>query len=143
MDTSKIKAIIALFEDSSLAKMELEVDDIKIAMEKPGASVEYISTPAPVSVSAPVASVTEESTNQVTGTDIKSPLVGTYYAAPSENDAPFVEVGSQVKAGDTLCIIEAMKVLNEIKAPQAGRVAWIAKNNGDMVQFDDVLMIID
>ncbi|OCN04574.1 hypothetical protein A4S06_02870 [Erysipelotrichaceae bacterium MTC7] len=141
MDTSKIQAIIALFEDSSLAKMELEVDDIKIAMEKPGASVEYVS--APVSVATPEVTSKVESTNQVSGSEVKSPLVGTYYVAPSENDAPFVEVGTQVNAGDTLCIIEAMKVLNEIKAPCAGRVAWIAKNNGDMVQFDDVLMIID
>lgn len=143
MDTTKIKQIIALFEESSVAKMDLEIDDIKISLEKPKAEVSYVQA-APVAaaaITAPSLEVQKES--QVVGEAIKSPLVGTYYAAPAEGEDTFVSVGKKVKQGDTLCIIEAMKVMNEIKAEKDGTIVDISVKNGDMIQFDDVLMYIE
>lgn len=143
MDTTKIKQIIALFEESSVAKMDLEIDDIKISLEKPKAEVSYVQA-APVAaaaITAPSLEVQKES--QVVGEAIKSPLVGTYYAALAEGEDTFVSVGKKVKQGDTLCIIEAMKVMNEIKAEKDGTIVDISVKNGDMIQFDDVLMYIE
>lgn len=143
MDTTKIKQIIALFEESSVAKMDLEIDDIKISLEKPKAEVSYVQA-APVAaaaITAPSLEVQKES--QVVGEAIKSPLVGTYYAAPAEGEDTFVSVGKKVKQGDTLCIVEAMKVMNEIKAEKDGTIVDISVKNGDMIQFDDVLMYIE
>lgn len=143
MDTTKIKQIIALFEESSVAKMDLEIDDIKISLEKPKAEVSYVQA-APVAA-APIASPSLEvqKESQVVGEAIKSPLVGTYYASPAEGEDTFVSIGKKVKQGDTLCIIEAMKVMNEIKAEKDGTIVDISVKNGDMIQFDDVLMYIE
>lgn len=143
MDTTKIKQIIALFEESSVAKMDLEIDDIKISLEKPKAEVSYVQA-APVAATAITAPSLEfQKESQVIGEAIKSPLVGTYYAAPAEGEDTFVSVGKKVKQGDTLCIIEAMKVMNEIKAEKDGTIVDISVKNGDMIQFDDVLMYIE
>jgi acetyl-CoA carboxylase, biotin carboxyl carrier protein len=146
MDTQKIKKIIALFEESKLAKMELEVEDIKIKMEKPAQEINYVSNPAMVMLpSATNSSKAEsvESKNVDSGEAITSPLVGIYYEASGTGEKPFVEVGSTVKKGDTLCIIEAMKVMNEIKASKSGVVKSIKAKNGEAVQFNDVLMHIE
>lgn len=138
MDTKKIKQIITLFEESAVAKMELEIDDIKISLEKPNQAVSYV--PQEVVVKDVVTPVTS---TQTAGVAIQSPLVGTYYAAAAEGEKPFVEVGSSVKKGDILCIIEAMKVMNEIKAEKDGKITQIVKQNGDMVQAEEVLMYIE
>jgi len=146
MDTQKIKKIITLFEESKLAKMELEVEDIKIKMEKSSQELSYVSTSAPVTLPVLASSgktevVESEKTNK--GEAITSPLVGIYYVASGVGEKPFVEVGSNVKKGDTLCIIEAMKVMNEIKASKSGKVTSIKAKNGEAVQFNDVLMYIE
>lgn len=143
MDTTKIKQIIALFEESSVAKMDLEIDDIKISLEKPKADISYVQA-APVANTAIVAPALQtQQESQVIGEAIKSPLVGTYYAAPAEGEDTFVSVGKKVKQGDTLCIIEAMKVMNEITAEKDGTIVDISVKNGDMIQFNDVLMYIE
>ena len=77
------------------------------------------------------------------GTQVKSPLVGTFYSSPSPDEPPFVLVGQQVKEGDTLCIIEAMKIMNEIKAPCDGKVIRIMAQPGDMVEYNQVLCVIE
>ena len=77
------------------------------------------------------------------GKAITSPMVGTFYSAPSPEDAPFVEIGSEVKAGDVVCIIEAMKLMNEIKSEQEGKVVKICVKNGDPVEFGQVLMYVE
>ncbi|MFQ7172603.1 MAG: acetyl-CoA carboxylase biotin carboxyl carrier protein [Thomasclavelia ramosa] len=79
----------------------------------------------------------------ITGTPVKSPIVGVYYASSSPTAKPYVEVGTKVKAGQVLCIVEAMKVMNEIKAPIDGTVTSIMANTEDLVEFDQVLMIIE
>ena len=140
MDTIKIKQIITLFEESSVAKMDLEIEDIKISLEKPKAEVNYVQAPPLTSLTTPPLEIKELQTK---GEAIKSPLVGTYYAAPAQGENPFVSIGKQVKEGDTLCIVEAMKVMNEIKAERDGVIVDISAKDGDMIQFDDVLMYIE
>lgn len=138
MDTGKIKEIISIFEQSTLSTMELEGDDLKIKLSKDGAgsplSVERVELPQPKPV--------EHAAEIAEGDAVRSPLVGTFYAAASENAKPFVEIGQTVKQGDILCIIEAMKVMNEIHAPRSGVIREILVQDGAMVQFDEELMII-
>lgn len=138
MDTGKIKEIISIFEQSTLSTMELEGDDLKIKLSKDGAgsplSVERVEQPQPEPV--------EHAAEIAEGDAVRSPLVGTFYAAASENAKPFVEIGQTVKQGDILCIIEAMKVMNEIHAPRSGVIREILVQDGAMVQFDEELMII-
>ena len=138
MDTGKIKEIISIFEQSPLSTLELEADDLKIKLSKDGAgsplSVERVEQPQPKPV--------EHAAEIAEGDAVRSPLVGTFYAAASENAKPFVEIGQTVKQGDILCIIEAMKVMNEIHAPRSGVIREILVQDGAMVQFDEELMII-
>ena len=139
MNTEAIKEIMEAFETSALSKMELEVDDMKLKLEKAVAS--EVVVPASPQISVPVSSKkTEEKIEEVNGTWIKAPLVGTYYNARSAGSTPFVEVGQHVKKGDALCIIEAMKVMNEIHAPQDGVIAEILVTNESMVEYDQDLI---
>ena len=143
MDTAKIKEIISIFECSSLSSMHLEADDMKITLKKEGSAA--VSAPLSISVPAPEAAAPvqeQPAAPAVQGEAVRSPLVGTFYAAPGAGAKPYVEVGSTVKEGDILCIIEAMKVMNEIHAPRAGVIKEIRAKDGDMVQFDEELMVI-
>lgn len=148
MDTKKIKQIIELFEDSSVASMDLEIDDIKIKLEKQSTTVvnaaPQVQTVAVAPTIETVEAVKEDSTKvvEVNKDYVKSPLVGTFYASASQGGKPFVEVGSKVNEGDVICIIEAMKVMNEIKAHRSGTVSEIKVKDGDMVQFDEELIAI-
>lgn len=148
MDTKKIKQIIELFEDSSVASMDLEIDDIKIKLEKQTATVVNAAPQLQAVAVAPtietVEAVKEDSAKIVEANKdyVKSPLVGTFYASATQGGKPFVEVGSKVNEGDVICIIEAMKVMNEIKAHRSGTVSEIKVKDGDMVQFDEELIAI-
>ena len=140
MDTAKIKEIISIFECSSLSSMHLEADDMKITLKKEGSAA--VSAPLSISVPAPEAAAPvqeQPAAPAVQGEAVRSPLVGTFYAAPGAGAKPYVEVGSTVKEGDILCIIEAMKVIH---APRAGVIKEIRAKDGDMVQFDEELMVI-
>lgn len=142
MDTSKIKQIIELFEESKISSMDLEIDDIKIKLEKQTTPVQVQTMVAPISAPAQetpqaMPPVVEEMKDYV-----KSPLVGTFYACGSKDAKPFVEVGSTVHEGDVLCIIEAMKVMNEIKVHRDGIIKEICVKDGEMVQFDQAIMVI-
>jgi len=143
MDIKKIEQILQLFEKSSVATMELEVDEIKIKLEKTP-SLSY--TQPTVNVMSPVATmntpVVEEVKEEVKGTWVKAPLVGTYYASSSPENAPYITVGCKVNKGDTLCLIEAMKVMNELKAPRDGVILDIVASNSMMVSFDQPLILI-
>lgn len=144
-----IKELMDKFSDSDIHKMDVEFDDIKIKLEKEDVK-EVVTTQAPVmqmpSQPVPVpaapalsAPVQEESAS---GEMVKAPLVGVFYSKNSPEAKSFVEVGSHVNAGDTICIIEAMKVMNEIKAPISGTVTSILVKDEDLVEFDQVLMSI-
>lgn len=151
MDTKIIKQVIDIFEHSDVHKLEVEDKEIKIKLEKenhnmvtsiPSAAVQE-STFAVQNNSMDMAeNVNAKEKEEDKGNWIKSPLVGTFYSKPNENSNEYVSVGDSVKKGDTLCIIEAMKVMNEIKAPSSGTVLKINKTDGEMVQFDDDLVLI-
>ncbi|HHU56327.1 MAG TPA: acetyl-CoA carboxylase, biotin carboxyl carrier protein [Acholeplasmataceae bacterium] len=131
MDYKLIQTIIKDFETSSLTSMELETSDFKIKLQKDTITKKEEKS---------TAKVQEEKT---TGYPVTSPLVGTFYSAPSPKEKPFVRVGQKVNAGDTLCIIEAMKIMNEIESPISGIVSEIKVSNNEAVGIDQVLMIIE
>ena len=136
MDTEKIKSIMKMFEESQISKMDLTDGDLHITLEKEMEPVEVVKTIK----SAPIQEV--EEVKQEQGTAITSPLVGTYYQASGTNQEPFVKVGQHIQEGDTVFIIEAMKVMNEIKATVSGTVLSINVSDGETVEYDQVLMMI-
>lgn len=149
MNTDKIQDIIRIFEESGLHKMELEVDDMKLKMEKQASGTNRVQftellrtenkaeAEAFMQAAQPAAEV-----KKAGGTWVKAPIVGTYYNARSQGGTPFVEIGQHVKKGDVLCIIEAMKVMNEIPSPVDGIVQEILITNEAMVEFDQELIRI-
>lgn len=145
MNNRELKTIIKLFEESTLAKMKLQKDEISIELKK---RIEVESNFEPkVRYQENVKQVIKEpeasQKNTVNFTEVKAPLVGTFYEAPSPDQAAFVKVGDLVKKGDTLFIIEAMKVMNEITAPKDGKIQAIHVQNNDMVMYDQVVMEIE
>ena len=148
MDKKKLREIISVFRESGLAKMEISEttagDTFSLKLEAPGSSVQ----PAPVAVQY-VQGAAEEKVAEPEQIkdynkyrDIKSPMVGIFYAAPSPDAEPFVKVGSKVKKGDTLCIIEAMKLMNDVVAEEDGEIVEICAENGSLVEFGQVLFKI-
>lgn len=134
MKTEEIEKLIAIFEASKVASMELETADFKLKLSKEGA----------VSKTEVVVEnkKEEETLEEETGNFVTSPLVGTFHEAPYPNAEPFVKVGTPVKKGDKLCIIEAMKVMSEIKSPYDGIVQQIYVENGMMVEYGQKLFEI-
>ena len=148
MDIKELKDIALELMDALAAKklgeVELELDNAKIKIK--AAEPAPVIAAAPVAAAAPAAESTEAAPAEEqlpAGTQVKSPLVGTFYSSPSPDEPPFVLVGQQVKEGDTLCIIEAMKIMNEIKAPCDGKVIRIMAQPGDMVEYNQVLCVIE
>jgi len=134
MKIENIEQIIKLFERSTVSKMEIESGDLKIKLEKEvGESQTFVRMPISTTQMA-------EPTETTKGTVVKAPLVGTFYGAANPQSAPFVSVGDLVTAGTVLCLIEAMKVMNEIKAPTDGVVLEILGRNGEMVAYDQPLI---
>lgn len=134
MKIENIEQIIKLFERSTVSKMEIESGDLKIKLEKEvGESQTFVRMPTSTTQMA-------EPTETTKGTVVKAPLVGTFYGAANPQSAPFVSVGDLVTAGTVLCLIEAMKVMNEIKAPTDGVVLEILGRNGEMVAYDQPLI---
>jgi len=160
MDLEKIKELIEILETSSLHKLQLKNGEDELVLEKepPSQGASFLTSPpyqgismAPttgaenmVSTSSPSSNeeVKKEEELKASYTSVVAPLVGIYYEASSPENPPFVKIGSQIKAGDTLCIIEAMKVLNEIKAPVAGEIKAIHVKNGDILSYDQIMMEI-
>ena len=152
MDIKELKDIALELMDALAAKklgeVELELDNAKIKIK--AAEPAPVIAAASVAAAAPAAASAAESADAApaeeqlpAGTQVKSPLVGTFYSSPSPDEPPFVLVGQQVKEGDTLCIIEAMKIMNEIKAPCDGKVIRIMAQPGDMVEYNQVLCVIE
>ena len=153
MDLRKLKTLIDLVAESGIAELEVteENDKVRIvnkvqtvAVAAPVAAPVVAAAPAPVAAApAPAAAPTPAAEEaKVEGTPVTSPMVGTFYRAPSPGAAPFVNVGDKVTAGQTLCIIEAMKLLNEIEAETSGTVKEICVENGQPVEFGQTLFII-
>jgi acetyl-CoA carboxylase biotin carboxyl carrier protein len=133
MDIEKIRTLIALMEESELVNLEISSDDEHISLTR------HYDTPVPTMMAAPSASAapiaTEGKAAEKAGSIESSPMVGVFYSAPTPNDPPFVKVGQKVQAGDTLGIIEAMKIMNPLEATQSGIVDEILVDNSEVVQF--------
>ena len=135
-----IKQLMSEFDQSNVTKMKVEIDDLKIELEKESEKVEYVK---PVEKEKEVIEDQQIKQEQATGTAVKSPIVGVFYSASSPESEPYVTVGKNVKTGDIVCIIEAMKVMNEIKAPCDGTVTSILVENEALVEYDQALMVIE
>ncbi len=149
MDIRKIKKLIELLEESGIAELEIKEGEESVRISRQSSGM--VQTVAPAAVAAPPANpvagpatqAEAETREENKGHEVRSPMVGTFYAAASPTSGPFVTEGQFVKAGDTLCIIEAMKMMNQIEADKAGRVRSILVENGSPVEYDQVLFIID
>ena len=150
MDLRKLKTLIDLVSESNISELEITEAEGKVRIVKGGepAPVQYVQAmaapsaamaPAPTAVAVPAAAVE----TPPAGHAIKSPMVGTFYRSSSPGAAAFVEVGSKVNEGDTVCIIEAMKILNEIEADKSGTVTQILGENGQAVEYGQPLFIIE
>ncbi|MGZ8237709.1 MAG: acetyl-CoA carboxylase biotin carboxyl carrier protein [Methylobacter sp.] len=145
MDIRKIKKLIEIIEESGIAELEIKEGEESIRISRYSAApaaVAYAPAPAAATpaVAAPAALPTEE---KITGHVVKSPMVGTFYRSASPGTKVFVEVGQSVQAGDTLCIIEAMKILNQIEADKSGTVTKILVENAEPVEYGQPLFIIE
>lgn len=159
MDIRKIRKLIELLEETGIAEIEIKEGEESLRLSRHGSmdnsQIRYVSAPpvqgnfaqAPAAVmqhNAP-APVTEQKSEPAlsAGHKIRSPMVGTMYTSPSPETPPFVTVGQSVKVGDTLCIVEAMKMFNEIEADRAGKIIEILAVNGAPVEYDQPLFIIE
>ena len=150
MDIRKVKKLIELLEESQLAELEIHEgeESVRLARYSQSAPVMQQAVAAPIAA-APVAAANPTTVETAapavvsSGHDVLSPMVGTFYSAASPDASPFVDIGTQVNVGDTICIIEAMKMMNQIEADKAGRVKAIHVKNGEAVEFDQALVTIE
>jgi acetyl-CoA carboxylase biotin carboxyl carrier protein len=149
MDLRKLKTLIDLVSDSNVSELEITEAEGKVRIVKGGGAMVHSYAPAPVYAAppavpagvAPVAVAPAEAVE--VGHTVKSPMVGTFYRSSSPGAKAFVEIGSVVKEGETICIIEAMKILNEIEADKAGTISRILCDNGQAVEYGQPLFIIE
>ena len=156
MDSKRLAEIAEVMEDRGLTRVRVEEPDgtavelerasaaqpVAVPMPMPGAVTAPVSAPAVAPAAPEPAAQAPAAAPEPKGTEVTAPMVGVFYAAPAPGDEPFVRVGSKVKAGETLCIIEAMKVLNEVTAEADGEVLEICVADGDLVEFGSCLMRI-
>lgn len=149
MDLRKLKTLIDLVSESNVSELEITEAEGKVRIVKSGSAPQVMQqaamapaalAAAPVAVAAPVAA---EVAAAPAGHAVKSPMVGTFYRSASPGAKPFVEVGNQVKEGETICIIEAMKILNEIEADKSGTITRILCENGQAVEYGQPLFMIE
>ena len=143
MDIRKVKKLIELMEESSIGELEIKEGEeyVRIARNGPVAAAPEMM-PQPVVAMAP-APAAAEAPAVPNGHAVTSPIVGTFYRASSPGARPFVDVGSKVQVGDTVCIIEAMKILNQIEADKAGTVTVVLVENGAPVEYGQDLIVIE
>ena len=145
VDIELIEKLADLMADKGLTELVVEEDDTKLRLQRGGGAPVYAAGPAPMPAAAPSAAVaapTAETAGNHPGA-IKAPMVGTAYLSPQPGAANFVSVGVKVAAGDTVLIIEAMKVMNPIPAPKAGTVTQILVADGEPVEFGEALLVIE
>lgn len=150
MDIRKIKKLIELIEESDIAEIEIKEGEESVRINRyaapmaPMMAAPMMAAPQAMPAAAPAASAPAEAAEEaVKGHVVKSPMVGTFYRSPSPESKAFVDVGQAVKAGDTLCIIEAMKILNQIESDKSGTVTRILVENGQPVEYGQPLFVIE
>ena len=151
MDIRKVKKLIELLEESNINELEITEGEESVRISRVAPVQAYAApvpaAPQPAAVAAPAAAPVAAApaaaaSDELAGHVVKSPMVGTYYASPSPDSAAFVTVGSTVKAGDVLCILEAMKMMNQIEADRAGTIGAILAEDGEPIEFDQPLFTI-
>jgi len=147
MDIRKVKKLIELLEESGIAEIEIHEGEESVRISRNSANVTAPVAAAPVAVAAPAAAApvaaAPAAEEKIEGHVLNSPMVGSFYRSPSPGAAAFVDVGSKVNVGDTLCIIEAMKLLNQIEADKAGTIKAILVENGQPVEYNQPLFVIE
>jgi acetyl-CoA carboxylase biotin carboxyl carrier protein len=158
MDLRKLKTLIDLVSESNVSELEITEAEGKVRIVKGGGVIQQVVAPAVVpmasavaapALAAPAAAATAAAPAATsapaapTGHTVKSPMVGTFYRSASPGAKPFIEIGAQVKEGDTICIIEAMKILNEIEADKAGTITQVLCENGQAVEYGQPLFVIE
>ena len=149
MDIRKVKKLIELIEESGIAEIEIHEGEESVRISRVSQTTSVVAAapvPAPVAaapVLAPAATEVESGDGIPAGHQVTSPLVGTFYRSSSPGSKPFVEVGQSVEAGDTLCIIEAMKIMNQIEADKSGKVKATLADNGDPIEVGQPLYVIE
>lgn len=155
MDIRKVKKLIELLEESDIAEIEIHEGEESVRISRTSSVAQAIAMPAaPAAFGAAVAAppAAADAIQQAAGAEeeetfeghvIRSPMVGTFYRAPTPGAKPFVSEGDSVNAGDTLCIIEAMKILNQIESDKSGKVVKILVENGQPVEYDQPIFVID
>ena len=154
MDLKDIRELVKLVDKSSVTQLKIDQDGMKISISKQ-TETQFVSAPqmaAPAIQQAPAVATTQVTASESTPNasdsnenyiEIKSPMVGTFYSSPSPDAAIFVKVGDTVEVGQALCIVEAMKIMNELQAENAGKIAKILVKDGDPVEFNQVLFLLD
>ncbi|MCP4995894.1 MAG: acetyl-CoA carboxylase biotin carboxyl carrier protein [Gammaproteobacteria bacterium] len=149
MDIRKVKKLIELLEESDVAEIEIHEGEESVRISRQSAYLQSAAMAAPLAVAPAIApqaaapAAEPEEPALPSGHQVTSPMVGTFYRAPSPGAATFVEEGQKVAAGDTLCIIEAMKILNQIESDKTGTVKKILVENGQPVEYNEPLFIIE
>ena len=152
MDIRKVKKLIELLDESGIAEIEITEGEESVRISRYSQNAPTVvaaapAAPAPVApapvAAAPAAVPAAPAEPEEDGFEVKAPMVGTFYAASSPGAAPYVQVGDRVQEGDTICIIEAMKMMNQIEADVAGVIKSIRMQNGEPVEFGQTLIVID
>ncbi len=155
MDIRKVKKLIELLDESGIAEIEIKEGEESVRISRYAAGAPVTAAPAPVAMAAPApapapsaaaapaATAAPPAPVDEDGYEVAAPMVGTYYASASPGAAPYVQVGDRVNEGDTLCIIEAMKMMNQIEADVAGVLKSIRVQNGEPVEYGQTLFVID
>ena len=152
MDVRKIKKLIDMVDNSGIAEIEIKDGEDSIRISRATSSITaapVAAAPAPIAVAAPITpaasteTANEETSDEISGHTVESPMVGTFYSSSSPTSKPFASVGDSVATGDTLCIIEAMKMLNQIESDKSGVIKAVLAENEQPVEFGQPLFIID
>jgi len=150
MDIRKVKKLIELLDESGVAEIEIKEGEESVRISRHGsfapaaqAPIQYAAAPPPVAPAAVAASPAETTKDEISGHIIRAPMVGTFYRSPSPGAKLFVEEGQTINSGDTLCIIEAMKLLNQIESDKTGTVKSILVENGQPVEYNQPLFVIE
>lgn len=153
MDIRKIKKLIELVEESGISELEISEGEESVRISRATAPASYpvmqqayaapVAQAQPAPVAAPAAEAAAPAKAEISGHIVRSPMVGTFYRTPGPEAKAFVEVGQKVNVGDTLCIVEAMKMMNQIEADKAGVVKAVLVESGQPVEFDEPLVIIE
>jgi acetyl-CoA carboxylase biotin carboxyl carrier protein len=150
MDIRKVKKLIELLEESGISEIEISEGEESVRISRYPQPGTVSGAPAPVAVAAPAAAPAAPTGSAPPpppapsrGQQVTAPMVGTFYSGPAPGAKPFVEIGTEVKPGDTLCVIEAMKMMNQIESEFAGRVVSVLVENGSPVEFGQPLFVIE